>query len=79
MWTPDTLAEHDRDDLRYPSDLSDGRMGDSCGRCFRRRQDGPKAQLAHAGNRQCDLLCAARRLSVADAAQAFPPHQTTYA
>ena len=23
MWTPDTRAEHDRGDLRYPSDLSD--------------------------------------------------------
>ena len=23
MWTPDTRAEHDRDDLRYPSDLTD--------------------------------------------------------
>ena len=23
MWTPETRAEHDRDDLRYPSDLSD--------------------------------------------------------
>jgi putative transposase len=23
MWTPETRAEHDRDDLRYPSDLTD--------------------------------------------------------
>ena len=23
MWTPDTRAEHDRDDLRYPTDLTD--------------------------------------------------------
>jgi transposase len=23
MWTPDTRAEHDRDDLRYPSDLTE--------------------------------------------------------
>jgi transposase len=23
MWTPDTRAEHDRDELRYPSDLTD--------------------------------------------------------
>ncbi len=23
MWTPKTRAEHDRDDLRYPSDLTD--------------------------------------------------------
>ena len=23
MWTPDTRSEHDRDDLRYPSDLTD--------------------------------------------------------
>ncbi|HVC61456.1 MAG TPA: IS5/IS1182 family transposase, partial [Acetobacteraceae bacterium] len=23
MWTPDTRELHDRDDLRYPSDLSD--------------------------------------------------------
>ena len=23
MWTPDTRAKHDRDDLRYPSDLTD--------------------------------------------------------
>src|ERR1700722_7069883 len=23
MWTPDPRAEHDRDDLRYPSDLTD--------------------------------------------------------
>jgi putative transposase len=23
IWTPDTRAEHDRDDLRYPSDLTD--------------------------------------------------------
>ena len=23
MWTPETRAQHDRDDLRYPSDLTD--------------------------------------------------------
>jgi transposase len=23
MWTPETCSEHDRDDLRYPSDLTD--------------------------------------------------------
>ncbi len=23
MWTPETRAEHDRDELRYPSDLTD--------------------------------------------------------
>jgi transposase len=23
MWTPETRSEHDRDDLRYPSDLTD--------------------------------------------------------
>jgi transposase len=23
MWTPETRAEHDRDDLRYPGDLTD--------------------------------------------------------
>jgi hypothetical protein len=23
MWTRETRAEHDRDDLRYPSDLTD--------------------------------------------------------
>jgi Putative transposase of IS4/5 family (DUF4096) len=23
MWTPETRAEHDRDQLRYPSDLTD--------------------------------------------------------
>ena len=27
MWTPETRAEHDRDDLRYPSDLTDEEWG----------------------------------------------------
>ena len=29
MWTPETRAEHDRDDLRYPSDLTRGRVADA--------------------------------------------------
>jgi hypothetical protein len=71
MWTAETRAEHDRDDLRYPSDLTDAEwqilapLATACG-------DRPASVLADARSDECDLLCAARRLSVAHAAGAFP-------
>ena len=77
MWTPETRAEHDRDDLRYPSDLTDAEWQVLAPLC--RRPPRPAASLvADAGTDQRDLLRSARRCSVAHAAAHFPPHQTTY-
>ena len=59
MWTPEARTEHDRDDLRYPNDLTDAE-----GRSWRLLPPpaGQFTYLANARTDQRDLLRAARRV-----------------
>jgi transposase len=79
MWTPDTRSEHDRDDLRYPSDLTDpewavlapllpppAKTG--------RKRGWPMREVINAIFFVLRGGCPWRMLP-----KHFPPHQTTYA
>jgi hypothetical protein len=70
MWTAETRAEHDRDELRYPSDLTDA-VADTGTSAAATRRDWPTPVLADACVDERDLL-RARRLSLAHAAGTFP-------
>ena len=78
MWTPETRAEHDRDDLRYPSDLTDAEWQilapllpppaeTGRHRCW------PMRELMNAIFFVLRGGCAWRMLP-----EHFPPHQTAY-
>ena len=78
MWTPETRAEHDRDDLRYPSDLTDAEWQllapllpppAETGR----RRSWPMRELMNALFFVLRGGCPWRMLP-----EHFPPHQTAY-
>ena len=78
MWTPETRAEHDRDELRYPSDLTDAEWQllapllpppAETGR----RRSWPMRELMNALFFVLRGGCPWRMLP-----EHFPPHQTTY-
>src|SRR6202047_693654 len=78
MWTPETRAEHDRDDLRYPSDLTDAEWQllapllpppAETGR----RRSWPMRELMNALFFVLRGGCPGRMLP-----EHFPPHQTAY-
>ena len=69
MWTPDTRLEHDRDGLRYQSDLTGEEWQILAPPpVSATRQNRPAPVVANARSDQCDLLCSARRHSLAHAA-----------
>ena len=79
MWTPDTRLEHDRDDLRYASDLTDAEWAvleplfpppAKTGR----KRGWPMREVVNAIFFVLRGGCAWRMLP-----EHFPPHQTTYA
>ena len=69
MWTPATRRQHNRDHLRYGSDLTDAGVGDPCVVHASRSENGATAPVDDARDRERDLLCAAVRLQLASAAQ----------
>ena len=78
MWTPETRAEHDRDELRYPSDLTDAEWQllapllpppAETGR----RRSWPMRELMNALFYVLRGGCPWRMLP-----EHFPPHQTAY-
>jgi transposase len=79
MWTPDTRSEHDRDDLRYPSDLTDAEwailepMLPPPARTGRKR-GWPMREIINAIFFVLRGGCPWRMLP-----EHFPPHQTAYA
>jgi len=79
MWTRDTRLEHDRDDLRYPSDLTDAEWAileplfpPPCK--TGRKRGWPMREIINAIFFVLRGGCAWRMLP-----EHFPPHQTTYA
>ncbi len=77
MWTPDTRAEHDRDDLRYPSDLTDAEW-QVVGPLFP-----PPATTGRHRWPMCELINAIFLLLRGGIPWSmlpthFPPHQTVY-
>ena len=79
MWPPDTRSEHDRDDLRYPSDLTDAEWSileplfpapSKTGR----KRGWPMREVINAIFFVLRGGCPWRMLP-----EHFPPHQTTYA
>ena len=79
MWTPDTRTEHDRDDLHYPSDLTDAEWAilspllPPPARTGRKR-GWPMREVINAIFFVLRGGCPWRMLP-----SHFPPHQTTYA
>jgi transposase len=79
MWTRDTRLEHDRDDLRYPSDLTDAEWAilepllPSPSKTGRKR-GWPMREIINAIFFVLRGGCPWRMLP-----EHFPPHQTTYA
>src|SRR5277367_3902031 len=78
MWTPETRAEHDRDDLRYPSDLTDAEWQILAPLLpppaeTGRRRSWPMRELMNAIFFVLRGGCAWRMLP-----DHFPPRQTTY-
>ena len=78
MWTPDTRAEHDRDDLRYPSDLTDAKW-----LILEPLLPPPAKTGRHQSWQMRELMnaiCFVLRGGVAwrMLPEHFPPHQTTY-
>jgi transposase len=77
MWTRETRAEHDRDDLRYPSDLTDAEWD-----ILALLQPAPAQAGRHRSWQMGELINAIFFVGAAVCRGAFlehfPPHQTTY-
>ena len=76
MWTPTTRAHHNRDGLRFATDLTDAEFA-VLEPFFRPCRDWPPPDAVTRGFTG-NLLRHPQRLSVANAADCFPPHQTVY-
>lgn len=78
MWSPDTRAQHDRDDLRYPSDLTDAEWPVLAPLLPPACRDRPTTLLTDARADERDLLGTARGCLWCMLPEHVPPHQTVF-